>query len=141
MSTTNTISSSLDAPSSRRRRIGERVLTALRVLLAIQFVGGGLMKLGGAEPMVTLFADIGAGQWLRYVVGVLELAGAIGLLIPAVAGVAAAGLTLVMTGALITRVVVLGGLPVLEILFLVAVAAIACHRRAQLRSLAMWVLR
>lgn len=75
MSSINAIGSSPNAPSSRRRRIGERVLTALRVLLAIQFAAGGLLKLGGAEPMVTLFADIGAGQWLRHVVGALELAG------------------------------------------------------------------
>lgn len=86
--------------------------------------------------MVTLFADIGAGQWLRHVVGVLELAGAIGLLVPAVAGAAAAGLTALMTGALLTRVAVLDGPPVAEIVFLVAVAVVGYHRRAQLRSLA-----
>jgi putative oxidoreductase len=136
MSSTNAIGSSPNAPSSRRRRIGERVLTALRVLLAIQFAAGGLLKLVGAEPMVTLFADIGAGQWLRHVVGVLELAGAIGLLVPAVAGAAAAGLTALVTGALLTRVAVLGGPPVAEIVFLVAVAVVGYHRRAQLRSLA-----
>jgi uncharacterized membrane protein YphA (DoxX/SURF4 family) len=65
--------------------------------------------------MVTLFADIGAGQWLRHVVGALELAGAIGLLVPAVAGAAATGLTALMTGALLTRVAVLGGPPVAKI--------------------------
>jgi putative oxidoreductase len=136
MSTSNTIGSRNASTSSRRRRLGEGVLTALRVVLAIQFAIGGVLKLAGSEPMVTLFADIGAGRWLRHVVGVLELAGAIGLLIPAVAGVAAAGLTALMAGALITRVAVLGGPPVLELLFLVAVAALAYHRRGQLRSLA-----
>ena len=141
MSSTNAIGSSPNAPSARRGRIGERALTALRVLLAIQFAVGGLMKLGGAQPMVTLFADVGAGQWLRYVVGVLELAGAIGLLIPALVGAAAAGLSALMTGALIIRAAVLGGSPVLEVLFLVAVAAIAYHRRAQLRLLAARLLR
>jgi putative oxidoreductase len=77
-----------------------------------------------------------ASRCLRYVVGVLELPGGIGLLVPAVAGAAAAGLTALMTGALLTRVAVLGGPPVAEIVFLVAVAVVAYQRRAQLRSLA-----
>jgi hypothetical protein len=86
MSASTTIDSSLDAATSRRRRLRERALTAVRVLLPIQFGAGGLMKLAGAEPMVRLFDEIGAGQWLRFLVGVLELAGAVGLLIPALVG-------------------------------------------------------
>jgi uncharacterized membrane protein YphA (DoxX/SURF4 family) len=137
VSTTNTISDSLDvAPATRRRRVGQRALTALRVLLAIEFAAGGLMKLGGAASMVTLFADIGAGQWFRYVVGALEVAGAVGLLIPPVTGMAAVSLTALMTGALVTRAVVLDGTPIIETLFLIATAAITYHRRAQIRSLA-----
>jgi hypothetical protein len=47
--TRSTISDSLDvARVTRRRLVGRRVLTALRVLLAIHFAGGGLMKLAGA---------------------------------------------------------------------------------------------
>jgi uncharacterized membrane protein YphA (DoxX/SURF4 family) len=142
MSTTSGISSSRDvAPVTRRRRVGRRALTALRVLLAIEFAGAGLMKLGGAESMVTLFADIGAGQWFRYVVGVLELAGAIGLLIPLVAGMAALGLAALMTGALMTRAVVLGGIPGIEVVFLIATAGIAYDRRAEIRSLATRLAR
>ena len=99
------------------------------------------MKLGGVESMVRLFADIGAGQWLRYVVGVLEVAGAAGLLIPLVAGVAAAGLAVLMTGALVTRAVVLDGIPVIEVVFLVSTAAIAYDRRAEIGSLATRALR
>jgi uncharacterized membrane protein YphA (DoxX/SURF4 family) len=126
---------------TRRHRVGQRALTALRVLLAIEFAGGGLMKLAGAESMVTLFADIGAGQWLRYVVGVLEIAGAVGLLIPFVAGVAAAGLVALMTGALVTRAVVLDGTPAIEVVFLISTAAIAYDRRAEIGSLATRALR
>jgi uncharacterized membrane protein YphA (DoxX/SURF4 family) len=55
--------------------------------------------------------DTGAGQWLRFLVGVLELAGAVGLLVPALVGAAAAGLAALLTGALIIRVAVLGGPP------------------------------
>jgi hypothetical protein len=53
MNATSTSSSSLDvAPLTRRRRVRQHALTALRVLLAIEFAGGGLMKLGGAESGV-----------------------------------------------------------------------------------------
>jgi hypothetical protein len=129
------------ATVTRRRRVAGHALTALRVLLAIQFAVAGLMKVGGAESMVKLFADIGAGQWFRYVVGMLEIAGAVGLLIPPVAGVAAIALTALMTGALVTRAVVLDGTPVIEVLFLIAIAAIAYDRRAETRSLATRMLR
>ena len=44
-------------------------LWVLQALLAFQFAGGGLLKLTGSPEMVDLFATIGAGQWLRYLVG------------------------------------------------------------------------
>jgi hypothetical protein len=54
-----------------------------------------------------IFAQIGLGQSLRYLVGALELAGAIGLLVPRLAGVAALGLAGVMVGAVLTQVLIL----------------------------------
>jgi uncharacterized membrane protein YphA (DoxX/SURF4 family) len=116
-------------------RAGRLALTVLRLLLAVEFAGAGLMKLGGAEPMVRLFADIGAGQWLRYLVGALEVAGAVGLLVPRLAGIAALGLAALMTGALVTNAVVLHGTPALEVVFLMAAAGVAYTRRAEIRSL------
>lgn len=56
-----------------------------------------------------MFSHIGAGQRLRYLVGTAELAGAIGLLIPQLAGLAAAGLAADMAGATIINVAVLHG--------------------------------
>ncbi len=142
MRTATATSSSLDvARLTRRRRIARRALAVLRVLLAIEFAGAGLMKLAAAEPMVVLFADIGAGQWLRYVVGALELAGAVGLVLPRLAGLAALGLAALMTGALVTHVAVLDGLPVGEAVFLIASAAIAYTRRAEIRALVKRTLR
>ena len=44
--------------------------------------GAGIVKLTGDPSMITMFDSIGAGQGLRYVVGTLEVAGAIGLLSP-----------------------------------------------------------
>ena len=38
----------------------------LQVVLAAIIAGGGISKLAGDPVMVDMFADIGAGQWLRY---------------------------------------------------------------------------
>jgi hypothetical protein len=51
-------------------------------LVALLFIGAGGAKLAGAAVMVELFAKIGLGQWFRYFTGLLEVAAAIGLLIP-----------------------------------------------------------
>ena len=70
-------------------RVSNVGLWVLQAVLAFQFAGGGIMKVTGAPVMVDMFAEIGASQWLRYVVGVLEVAGAVGLLIPLVSSLAA----------------------------------------------------
>ncbi len=54
----------------------------LIALLALLFVPIGGMKLLGVPGAVKEFDMIGFGQWFRYVTGILELTGAIGLLIP-----------------------------------------------------------
>lgn len=75
--------------------------------------------------MVDMFADIGAGQWLRLVVGGLEVAGAVGVLVPRVALPAAAGLALLMVGATLTNLLVLGESPVVTLVLGVLAAAVA----------------
>jgi len=54
----------------------------LAIFLALLFALVGGIKLIGAPAMVTEFAQIGLGQWLRFFTGILEVAGAVGLLIP-----------------------------------------------------------
>src|SRR6266699_2023867 len=75
MITTNT----LPAASGKGRLITLWTLSGL-VALAFVFVGGG--KLAGTAVMVELFDKVGLGQWFRYLTGLLEVAGGIGLLIP-----------------------------------------------------------
>jgi uncharacterized membrane protein YphA (DoxX/SURF4 family) len=64
-------------------------------------------KLIGSDSAVQEFGLIGAGQWLRYLVGTVELAGGVGLLTPWLAGLAAAGLAADMAGATIVNATVL----------------------------------
>lgn len=42
----------------------------------------GCSKLAGAEQAVVAFDAIGAGQWFRHAIGVLEVLSALALLIP-----------------------------------------------------------
>ena len=76
MITTNT----LPANSGKVRLI---TLWILSGLVALAFLGAGGAKLAGAAAMVELFDKVGRGQWFRYLTGLLEVAGAIGLLIHA----------------------------------------------------------
>ena len=52
----------------------------LQVPLGLVMAGGRAAKLSGDVAMITLFDDIGAGPWLRFVVGTLEVLGGVGLL-------------------------------------------------------------
>jgi putative oxidoreductase len=54
----------------------------LAVFLALLFTLVGGLKLIGVPAMVKEFAGIGVGQWFRFFTGILEVAGAVGLLIP-----------------------------------------------------------
>src|SRR5262249_61649718 len=80
------------ASDARPRRVTSTLLWATQILLAAFFVfGAAVPKLTGSHQAVQEFGLIGAGQWFRYLVGAVELAGAIGLLTPWLAGRAAAG--------------------------------------------------
>ena len=85
--------------------------------------------------MVQEFGLIGAGQWLRYFVGTAELAGAIGLLTPWLAGLAAAGLAAVMVGATIINAAGGGGLALLTAALCAVFALLAYGRRQQIKAL------
>jgi len=119
----------------RKVRPGTVGLWILQLFLASQFGMTGLMKLSGNELMVDMFNDIGAGQWFRYLVGALEVAGALGLLIPRLCGLAALGLVGVMTGAVVTNIFVLGYSPVVALAYLLGAGLVAWFRRPAIREL------
>jgi uncharacterized membrane protein len=125
-----------NVPTARTRgRVAGVALYVLQAVLAFQFAGGGFLKLSGAPAMVDLFAEIGAGQWLRYAVGALEVAGAVGLLVPLLSGLAALGLAALMAGAAITNLFVIEESPWMPVAFLAAAAVIAWGRRSRTVSL------
>jgi putative oxidoreductase len=122
MITTNT----LPADSGKVRLI---TLWILSGLLALAFLGAGGAKLAGAAAMVELFDKVGLGQWFRYLTGMLEVAGAIGLLISRYAFYAAILLALVMVGATIANLTVLGVSPAPTVVLLVLSGIIAWLRK------------
>jgi putative oxidoreductase len=115
-----------DIHPTRRRTA---LLWSAQILLAVFFVIAAAPKLSGQHSAVHSFAQIGVGQWLRYLVGTAELAGAIGLLIPRLAGLAAAGLAVDMFGATIVNIAVVPSAAVaLTIPLCLAFALIARNR-------------
>jgi putative oxidoreductase len=78
--------------------------TILSVLLAAVFLLAAVPKLIGAEPLILQAAAMrGFPEWIRIVVAIVEVIGAIGLLIPATSAVAATLLALLMVPAAITQ--------------------------------------
>ncbi|MEN3609965.1 DoxX family protein [Plantactinospora sp. ZYX-F-223] len=120
---------------TRTRTTPRRLLWIPQILLGLGIAGGGIAKLSGDPSMVTMFDDIGAGQWFRYVVGALELAGGIGLFVPRFAALAALCLAGLLVGAAFTSAVVLGASPLMAIGYLVVAALIAWFRRRDLAVL------
>lgn len=59
-----------------------RIVWALRVLLALVFTAAGAAKLAGVPQMVQIFEMIGLGEWFRVLTGLVEIFGAILLLVP-----------------------------------------------------------
>ena len=96
----------LPATAGKGRHI---TLWTLSGLVALAFIGAGGAKLTGVPAMVEVFERVGLGQWFRYFTGLLEVAAGIGLLISRYAFYAAILLAIVMVGAIIAHVTVLGG--------------------------------
>ncbi|MGP4028181.1 DoxX family protein [Actinomadura sp. 3N407] len=86
------------------------------------------------KSAVETFTEIGWGQWFRYATGAVEAAGAIALVIPRLAGLAAAGLIGLMGGAVLTQILVLEpAWALLPAAYAAVFAAVAWDRRAESR--------
>lgn len=107
MNTTIAAGRGLSAKPGRAFNIA---LWSLQGLLAVFFAAASATpKLLGLYGTVEDFALLGAGDWFRIFVGALELAGGIGLLVPRLSGLAAAGLGLLMVGAAYTNAFIMDG--------------------------------
>jgi len=76
-------------------------------LLALEFVGVSSAKLMGMPEMVALFTAVGIGQWFRYVTGILELTGAVLIVVPRTRRIGAVLLATIMLGAITAHLCIL----------------------------------
>ena len=135
------------AREARPRRLISTLLWAAQILMAAFFLFVAAPgKLIGDHQAVQEFGAIGAGQWFRYLVGIIELAGAIGLLVPGLAGLAAAWLAADMAGATITNATVLRNTTFADNVWMTIVLCalfvlLAYGRRQQIKGLAVTVRR
>jgi uncharacterized membrane protein len=116
------------AARSRRARIS---LTALQIVLGLFYaIASALPKLIAHPSATESFDKLGWGHTGMYVIGSLELAGGIALLIPLLDSVAAVALSALMVGAFIVNVTVVHGPYVATPLVLILpLALIAWARR------------
>ena len=125
--------SAVSIQSSRpSRRIGAWTLQGI---IAAAFLAAGAAKLAGVPFMVDLFAQIGLGQWFRVVTGVVEVVGAVALLVPGLASLGALWLGGTKIGAVATHVFVLHTSPVPAIVLGVLNALVFYLRRDELVAL------
>lgn len=106
----------------------------LRILAAAAFLAAGSAKLAGVPMMVAIFDHIGIGQWFRVVTGLVEVIGAIALLLPATAGIGGLLLATTMVFAALTHLFVIGGSPVPAIVLFAITATVAWLHRANVAA-------
>ena len=73
-------------------------MTVFAIILAVIYLMVGLAKVAGAKPMAKQFAEFGLSLRAMRVVGVLEVAAAVGLFIDSLETWAAEGMVLMMIG-------------------------------------------
>lgn len=117
-------------------RIATVGLWTLQVLLAAVYAFSALGKLSADAQNVAGFEAMGLGTTGMYIVGALELAGAIAMFIPRLTGLAATCFVALMTGAVIITLAIGGGaLATIPATVGVVAAVVAWGRRDSTRRL------
>ncbi len=116
-----------------QRCLEARALWLPTVISAVFLMGSGVTKFVGLPAQLAIFHHVGLPVWMMYVIGAIEIFGAILLVVPEVAGWGALILGAVMTGAMGIHAAqgdfVMAGLP---LALLVMLTMLAWHRRASI---------
>ena len=78
---------------------------ALSILLSLVFLASGAAKLAGLAFEIAAFERWGYPLWFMYAIGVVEVAGGVGLLLRRWSALAGLGLATMMIGAVATHVI------------------------------------
>jgi uncharacterized membrane protein YphA (DoxX/SURF4 family) len=100
-----------------------------RLMLAAIFLSAGGFKLLGHPMMVDNFARLGIGQWFRYFTGMVEVAGATGVLLPVLTPFTVLLLGCIMVGAIATHLFIFGSSALPVLIALIAVMAVAAREQ------------
>jgi uncharacterized membrane protein YphA (DoxX/SURF4 family) len=118
------------------RRSANIALWALQVVTAAVFVMAAVPKVTASPQAVEGFNAMGLGVTGMYIIGALELAGAVALLIPRLCGLAGLAFVGLMVGAVVATVLTFGpGLLAPPSVVLVLAATIAWTRRRRTADL------
>lgn len=123
------------SPPGAWHRAANIALWILQAVTALAILGAGASTVIGAAQAMAVFDAIGAGDWFRYLTGTLEIAGAIGLLIPPLVGLAALALAVLWLVAIATHLFLIGGNPAAAVAFFILSAGISWSRRDSIRKL------
>ena len=130
------------ATAPTHSRAGNVGLWTLQVLLAAVYAFSAFFKLTADPQNVAGFQAMGLGNAGMYVIGSLELAGAIAMFIPVLTGLAAACFVALMIGAVIATLAIGGGvLAAIPATVGVVAAVVAWGRRDSTRRLVASVRR
>jgi hypothetical protein len=125
-----------------RSRAGNAALWTLQVLLAAVYAFSAFGKLTAEAQNVAGFEAMGLGMSGMYIVGALELAGAIAMFVPRLTGLAALCFVALMIGAVTITWVIGGGILVAIPATVGVLAAIVAYgRRDSTKALAARVRR
>jgi len=111
------------------------LVTALKAVLTLAFVGAGLAKIAGVDMMVATFDALGLGQWFRYVTASIEIGAAVLLWWPGRQMIGAALLLATMIGAVLAHAFLIGPTAVPAIVLGIASAIVAYVYRNQAAGL------
>jgi uncharacterized membrane protein YphA (DoxX/SURF4 family) len=128
--------------STTTSRAANAGLWVLQVLLAVAYAFSAFGKLTAEAQNVAGFEAMGLGMTGMYIIGVLELAGAIAMFVPRLTGLAALCFVALMIGAVAMTLAIGGGaLAVIPAVVGVVAAIVAWGRRGSTKALAELVRR
>ena len=110
-------------------------LWILQVFLGLVFIAVGGSKLFDTAPAVEMFKKIGVGQMLRYLIGTIEVFGAITLWNPRYSSLGALLLAITMSGVIFMHLFVIGGSPIVSFVLLILLSIVIWGRRDEIKQI------
>lgn len=106
----------------------------MRGLVAVVFLVEGISKFGASRLWVRVFGGIGIGEWFRYFTAVVEIAGAMLILIPRATMPATVLLICTLIGAFLVHVFIIGIQPATGLVAVLVGIILLIARRWQAAS-------